>query len=833
MKKTVFTFSSLFISLLLLHAGYGAAEPSAPGKGMPGGGFVFSGDMTALNRKDNCVQFALTNAFLNVYVVEPGIIRFRYSRDGHFSSAPSYAVIYSPASNAAFTLSEQPDRVEIKTDELLVRLSRRPCRISIHDKEGRLLNADDEKFGVSWDGPEVRCFKKLQKDEQFLGLGEKTGPLLRRGQFYTMWNSDYPAYTKKQDPLYASIPFYIGLRDVGAYGIFLDNTYRSYFSMGAGNDRFSWFGADKGEMDYYFIYGPSIRKVISSYTLLTGRMELPPLWALGYQQSRWSYSPESRVREIAGTFRKLEIPCDVIYLDIDYMDGYRVFTWNRERFPDPAKMISDLKGSGFKIVTIIDPGVKADDSYFAAKEGLERDLFAKYPDGTFYKGEVWPSWAYFPDFTSETTRQWWGEKLSAFLKLGVEGFWNDMNEPAVWGANVPDIVKFSDNGFGADHKKIHNVFALEMDHAAFDAVHQYSDKRHLIITRAGFAGLQRYTAIWTGDNVSNNDHLELACLMPQSMGLSGLPYVGTDVGGYSGFPTPELYIRWMQIGAFTPYFRGHSETGMPDKEPWALGEEALKYSREAIRLRYQFLPYLYTEFFHATKTGLPIMRAMAMEYQDDPQCLKAQHQFMAGTNLLVAPVLSDTEKTKKLYLPEGRWLGWWDNRVYQGKQWITVDAPISQIPLFMKEGGVIPLWEVQQYVGEKQIKEVELRIFPGPSSRYIFYEDDGASYEYKKGTFSLTRIEVTKGSRETSINFSSPHAKYESPISRCILKLFDMNEPGAVEAGGTKLKRFKTPTEIPGNGEGFCYDSSRRLLTAAIAYDFGKVRGKGLRVTVK
>jgi len=531
--------------------------------------FVPAGDIVAHATGTGTFDARLKGAQLRIYTVKDNIIRIRYTKEEKFSEAPSYAVSYT-GGTVPCTVDEKPDSFEITTKSLKVKVTKSPCRVAIYDMEGRLLNEDERSFGVMWDSDEVRCHKHLFPGEQFFGLGEKTGPLGKRGSQYIMWNTDYPQYPKEADSLYVSIPFFIGVRESRAYGIFFDNTYRSQFCMGAGNDRFYWFGADRGEMDYYFIQGPAMKNVISSYTELTGRMEMPPLWSLGFQQSRWSYPTEKIVRSIAHGFRSRSIPCDVIYLDIDYMDGYRVFTWDKTRFPEPEKMIADLGKDGFKIIPIIDPGVKADDSYFAAREGLDQGLFAKYPDGVPYKGEVWPSWAYFPDFTYDKTRAWWGDKLAQMMARGVAGFWIDMNEPAVWGRYVPDIVQFHDEGHKADHKKIHNVYALQMAKATRDGWKKNSQKRPFVLTRAGFAGTQRYAAVWTGDNIASEEHLLLACTMPQSMGLSGLSFTGTDVGGFTGMPSANLYVRWMQLGAFTPFFRAHSIIDAPAKGPWAL-----------------------------------------------------------------------------------------------------------------------------------------------------------------------------------------------------------------------------------------------------------------------
>lgn len=782
-------------------------------------GFNYAGDIVSHEKKDNVIEFQLSNALLNVYLIDANIIRFRYTKEKTFSEAPSYAVIEGVKPQTEYEFVENDKVFQIITAELKVAINKNPARVSIYDKNGNLINEDDPAFGVSFDGDEVRCHKRLLDEEKFYGLGEKTGGLERRGNQYTMWNTDFPAYEWRTDPLYVSIPFFIGVKDKKAYGIFFDNTYRSYFNMGASSNRYYWFGAVKGEMDYYFIYGPEMKKVISSYTSLTGKMEMPPLWSLGYQQSKWSYYPETTVKTLAKNFRDKNIPCDVIYLDIHYMDGYRVFTWDKERFPDPPKMLKELKEQGFKVVPIIDPGVKADNNYLAAKEGLEKDLFVKYPDGEVYQGEVWPSWSYFPDFTKKATRDWWGDKLSIHLKEGIEGFWNDMNEPAVWGQAFPDIVQFDDSGFKSDHKKIHNVYALQMAKATFEGLKKHSpNKRHFILTRAGFAGIQRYSSVWTGDNLANEDHLRLACLMTQGLGLSGVPFAGSDVGGFIDYPTQRLYTRWMQLGAFTPFFRGHSAINFPDKEPWAFGEEVERWVRDAISLRYKLMPLLYNEFYNSNQTGLPVMKPMFLEYQNDENCYwwDAQFQFMIGENLLVAPVVYEKDNFKKLYLPEGKWMDFWTKEIYSGGKWIIVDAPIWQIPLFIKEGGIIPMQEVLQYAGEKEIEQLELLVFPSKENTFSLYEDDGISYDYKNGKYSLTGFSVDKNDKEIKLRAKKTIDNYKSGRKSYSISFFDVSTVKEVKADGKQLTAVSSKDELQKSRRGYYFDGKANCVITKI-----------------
>jgi alpha-glucosidase len=781
--------------------------------------FRFVGGVLESKRIENGIEFRLEKGLLRLQACGSNIFRVRFTNREKFDPAPSYAVVKHAPADVEFSLAEKGDCFLVSTSELSVRVSRNPCRLSFMDGEGRVLNEDEKSFGICFDGEEVRCHKTLFPDELFYGLGEKAGPLRKNGRQHLMWNSDRPGYTFKTDPLYVSVPFFIGIRNNRAYGIFLDNPFRSTFDMGASNDRFYWFGAEKGDLDYYFIRGDGIKRIISSYTELTGRMPLPPRWALGYQQSRWGYYPEATVRTLARNFRDKKIPCDVIYLDIDYMDGYRVFTWDRERFPSPEKMLSDLSALGFKVITIMDPGVKADPDYFAAREGLAKKLFAVYPDGQPYRGQVWPSWAYFPDFTKKETRDWWGDRLSVLMGQGVQGFWNDMNEPAVWGQAIPDLVRFDDQRFGADHRKIHNVYALQMARATWDGIlRHYPDRRPMILSRSGFAGIQRYAAVWTGDNAADETHLKLACLMPQGMGLGGLSFAGSDAGGFIGAPSSRLYIRWMELASFTPFFRGHSAFDTPDKEPWALGPEAERHVREAIRLRYRLLPFWYGEFYRSSSSGVPVMRPMFLNFQDDPDCYAEESslQFMIGDFLLVAPVLNERDELKKIYLPGGRWLNWWDGRVLEGGRHLVEEAPLGRIPIYMREGAVIPLEECQDYVGQKIQREMELRIFPSRGSEYVIYEDDGLSNDYRKGAYSTTVVKVERTEDSLRVAIRRLHDGYRTARNSYLLRLEDVRTFSSAAVSGRELEKVRSLDELGMKKEACFHDAASGVLLARV-----------------
>jgi alpha-glucosidase len=725
------------------------------------------GNFKSFKKDAKGLNITAGNASIEVRTYSQNIVRVRISNKA-FEKDFSYAVIRE-AAEVKFTLNEEKDKIILKTDSLSLVINKNPLRFQLYNKDMKLLNEDDAAFGTSWLGSEVTSYKKLQEGERFIGLGEKTGNLDRRGSAYVNWNNDYFAYPANADPLYQTIPFYIGIHSNLLYGIFLDNSYKSTFNFGASNNRFSYFSADDGEMNYYLIAGSNVKSIIESYTSLTGRMELPPLWSLGYQQCRWSYYPDKEVLSLAKTFRDKKIPADVIYLDVHYMDAYKVFTWNSERFPEPKKMLDELKAMGFHTVVIIDPGIKVEKGYSPYEEGVKNNYFVKYPDNTFYTGEVWPGWCHFPDFTNPTVRTWWGEKFKGLVNDGIEGFWNDMNEPASWGNKTPDLIEFNYEGLKSTHKRAHNIFGMQMVRSTFEGTKNlFNGKRPFCLTRAGYAGVQRYSSVWTGDNVTSDEHMFAGVRLVNSMGISGIPFAGVDIGGFFGEPSSDLYTRWMTIGTFTPFFRGHTVYGTKDQEPWTFGEEVEKTMRESIGLRYKLLPYIYSAFYEASQTGIPIARSLAIDYPFDPFIYQEQnqHEYLFGQSILVCPV-SSTQKFAKIYLPQGRWYKFGSNEFYEGGKQILVEAPMDRLPVFVKAGSVIPMQSLIQYTSQKPSDTLQIDFYPGATS-YTYYEDDGQSYSFKNGDYFKINI---KGTAD-AISFDKAEGNRKSKFTYIRIKIY-------------------------------------------------------------
>ena len=756
----------------------------------------FMGNFKSVKQSGADVTIRSENAVVRIRYYSPTVIRICAGRQLSESDF-SYAVVGSPK-QGSFSMKESVDMIELSTDSLRVEIRKNPIRIQVKNKKNLLLSEEYAPFGMGWQDSEITCYRKLFKGEKFIGLGEKTGNLDRRDCKYEMWNSDVPAYAANADPLYVSIPFFMGIHDSLVYGIFLDNSSRTKFDFAASTDNlFTRFSVAEGELNYYFFGASTVAGILGDYTWLTGRAWLPPIWSLGFQQSRWGYYPDKEILDIAKSFRLKKIPCDMIYLDIDYMDAYKIFTWNPKGFSNPGALISELNSLGFHVATIVDPGIKVEPGYFAYDEGVKNDYFIKYPDGQRYIGSVWPGRCHFPDFTKDVVRQWWGNSFKRLSDPGVEGFWNDMNEPSAWGQNIPDVVQFSFEGRGSSMKQAHNVYGLNMSRATYEGTKKLlNGRRPFILTRAAYAGIQRYSAVWTGDNVASDEHMLLSARMVNSMGLSGLSFVGPDMGGFMESPSKELFVRWMSLGVYTPFFRNHAAKGTNRKEPWALGEDVESSSVKLISQRYRLLPYIYSAFYASTQTGLPVARSLAINYTYDEKIYwwKYQEEYLFGDNILVAPV-SCTQNHAKVYLPEGGWYRLSSGDFYQGKQEVIVDAPLEDLPVFVKSSGIIPMQSVIQSTSEKPSDTLDLHIYYGlGSSSYLYYEDDGLTYDYEKGSFCRRLIRFDPLSK--SITIGKSEGLYPSKFTKIKVILHSFPRLKSFIANGQEMSLKRSGNTI-------------------------------------
>ncbi|MDB6068017.1 MAG: alpha-glucosidase [Pedosphaera sp.] len=710
-------------------------------------------------------------AIAELSALSADLFRLRIAPAKRFSRRPSWAVVKTEWEPVPVDIRQSPKQITLQTrrGKLSFRLDGGSWELS--DTKGHAMFA--AKAGVTgFAGEQGRVVLSLKENESLFGLGETTGTFNKRGLIREFWNIDVlghaPAIHPSLRSLYVSIPFAISLRDGAAAGLFWDNTARQTWDLGQTHLDQWQMTAASGEIDLYLFCGPTVSEVVASYTELTGQMPMPPRWALGYQQCRYSYETRARVEEIARTFRRKKIPCDAIYLDIHHMDAYRVFTFGKT-FPKPAQMISKLRRQGFKVVTIVDPGVKDDPGFGVLKRGRAEQAFVKEPKGSKdYIGKVWPGKARYPDFLNSRVRQWWGREQNKLLKAGVAGFWNDMNEPANFALptkTLPDECRHSTDVGPMRHKIAHNLYGMQMARASRDGALQHQPQtRPFVITRAGYAGVQRHTMVWTGDNSSTWEHLADAIQMFLNLSVSGLPFCGGDIGGFLDNTTPELLVRWMQMATFAPFYRNHSNLGTIDQEPWAFGAEVESICRRYIELRYQLLPYLYGLFVEGHRRGTPIMRPLFWHYTDDPTAVAAGDQFLLGPDLLVAPILRQGASARSVYLPRGEWFDFWTGERHEGLRQVIAQAPLEVLPLFVRAGAIIPMSVVQQFVGEKPVNTINLHIWPGGKGKLDWYEDDGASMEYVSGDFHEREITASIANGRGKIRFAAGRGKRGSEI---------------------------------------------------------------------
>jgi alpha-glucosidase len=752
------------------------------------GGLESIGPISAYTSTRSGVVFTGSDGSqVQLLVLAPDLVRVRASYRKPLPLLDhSWAIDKTDWVTPDWKVTQAPDSILITTSELQVVVRRTPFLIEFKDvKTGKTINADARPMMFDPKSARIAAAKKLGFEEHFYGLGEKAARLDKRRGHFQMWNSDTPGYKEGTDPIYQDIPFYMGWQSGDAYGIFFDNSYRTYFDLGQSSQEYIAFASDGGEMNYYFFWGPSMKKILGRYAELTGHMPLPPIWALGNQQCRWSYYPQAVAEEVVRQYREHDLPLDVLYLDIHYMQGYRLFTWDTTRYPSPKAFTDKLKQQGVKVVTIVDPGVKyqppepgaadktvspelapQDKSYYVYNQGIERDYFLKRKDGKVYVGKVWPGDSVYVDYTLEAASRWWGDLHRALTDNGVAGIWNDMNEPSDFvdqtGRAQVDVVNY-DEGEYSTHAKNRNVFGLLMARATRGGLERLQpDKRPYIITRAGYAGYQRYTTMWTGDNNSTWADMALSIPMFQTLGLSGVPFVGTDVGGFIGRADGEMLARWYQIGFLTPMCRNHMQIDSYDHEPWRFGKYYEDIIRKYLKLRYRLLPFLYTTLEEAARTGVPVFRPLLLNYQQDTNALDLDDQFMIGSDLLVAPILRRDLTSRMVYLPQGTWIDYWTGKRINGGTMIRVEAPLETVPMFVRAGAIIPMGPEMNYVGEKAIDPMTFEIYPDESGNAstALYEDDGASPAYKQGAFRRTRVSVSRSGDAFQIKIDAPEGSY-------------------------------------------------------------------------
>ncbi|MDM0962216.1 glycoside hydrolase family 31 protein [Clostridium perfringens] len=699
----------------------------------------------------NNIDIYFSNMKITLTMFENDIVKV-FIGDKYEESISTNGVV-DDLGKGEFIVEEDSNFVIVKGTKVLTFVDKNTTEISFKDLEGNIINEDfqpsfkDEKGNV--------YISKVNDCLAYYGLGEKGGDLNKKGCYTENFNTDDPETDDDSITYYKTIPFYVALKEEATYGIFFDNSFRSYFDMGKEMGDRIFFGAIGGQIQYYFIPGENIKEVVKNYTALTGRMEMPPLWSLGYQQCRFSYFSQEEVRELVKTFEEKDIPLDVVYLDIDYMDGFRVMTFKTPNFDDAAGLIGDLKEKGIRTITIIDPGVKVDEEYDVFKRGKEGNHFTKKLDGEMFIGAVWPGDSAFPDFSNKYCREWWKSELKKFIsEHGMDGIWNDMNEPCVFNNDHKTMLETclhnSDNGV-IEHKEFHNRYGFEMSRCSKEAQEElHPNERGFSMTRATYAGGQRYSSVWTGDNMSLWSQMRMSISMNANLGISGFSFVGNDVSGFGLDSSEELFIRWMEMGPFIPIFRNHSNMYTRRQEPWAFGPRAEKIAKKSIELRYELLPYIYDLYYISHKEGLPIFRPMIMEYEKDMNLLNMREQFMLGENMIVAPVLYEGERSKTVYLPKGSWFNYFTMEKLQGGKWYKLPCELDEILVFVKEGAIIPTYNKKFRNVKERPNNILLKVF-GENAKGFHYNDDGHTMEYLEGKYTYMDIKVVDGKEELKL----------------------------------------------------------------------------------
>jgi alpha-glucosidase len=716
----------------------------------------------------NGIRISANDTTIQITALRPDVLRVRASHTGTLPEDASWAVLPA-ARNASAPVTPNP--TGFQTSALKVSVDSE-LRLTVSDLSGNILQQDAEP--ITWENNRFRIAKVKHVDDHFFGLGDKPGPLDRAGEAFVMWNTDNFGWQESSDPIYKSVPFFIDFRAGHALGVLFDNTWRTFFDFGREDPNQYTFGAPNGPVDYYLLEGPTPKEVVEAYAWLTGPTPLPPLWSLGFQQSRYSYYPQSRVMQIAHTLRADRIPADAIYLDIDYQDHNRPFTVDKAKFPDFSGMIHQLAADHFHVVAITDLHIAKlpNAGYAPYDSGVAGDQFVKNPDGTTYVGTVWPGPSVFPDFTQASTRQWWGTLYKDFVHDGVAGFWNDMNEPAIFNVptkTMPDDIQHRidepaslGEGFTrrtANHLEIHNVFGMENSRATYDGLLTLEpNTRPFVLTRASYAGGQRYAATWTGDNSSTWNHLRMTTPQILNLGLSGFAMTGADVGGFAGSPPPDLLTKWIELAAFQPIDRDHAAKGTRDHEPWVDGPVHLAIRRRFIEERYRLMPYLYTTAEETSRTGLPITRPLFLEFphataDGHPLDLDASGEFLFGPDLLVAASPSPEEVAPyEVHLPPGIWYDYWTGqrldrrdkiaaRDLEQRDTLTQSKPImitptlADLPVYVREGTILPIAPLTQNTEEKPNGPLTLRVYPGDNCHGDLYQDDGKSFDFRNGAY--------------------------------------------------------------------------------------------------
>jgi len=795
------------------------------------------GNVTSWSQSGHQVTFSISDGSrLAIDVLAADLARVRFAPDGVIRDNISRAVVKDDWPVAFFTTSETSGAITITTDELKIEVGKTPCVVNCRDLADNVIVGDDPSRRMQWGSGYTRVYKTTQSGEDYLGLGWRPLPLRRNGTVF--WMKNVPTYNDPET-FYGGIPLWYGLRNGNAYAIFFDDTSWGDINVGAESSSYMFFHNLGGQVDYYVFYGPAMSKILDRYTELTGRPYLPPKWACGYQQCRWSYTPQTEVLSIANEFRARSIPCDVIYVDIDYMYPAWQLTFDPSTFPDPAAMCATLHAQGFHTVANISPWLAEDDpkqpeavsnGYLLTEGGSPHRVWHDYIAFVMGAATGWTNWI---DFSQTAACNWWGSQHTSFLNYGIDGIWNDLNEPDELNSTWPTTVTYNFDGSPVHHNKTSTQYCLlQTDMSAQILKSHYPSRRPFVLSRGAYAGIQRSASVWSGDNKSDwTNDFKRNIPMGLSMSISGQPHNGHDNGGFFGYPTlddppsGELYARWMQAGVFNPFCRQHHDGygnhgSRPYVEPWRFGATVEDICRDFIGLRYELMPYLYSLFYQAHTTGAPIQRPMVYDFQNDAATINQDYDFMFGPFMLVSPVYTPGATTRSVYLPSGaEWIDWWTDTVYNGGQTVTADAPLERLPIFVRAGAIIPMGPVQQYASQFPVTETTLRVYPSSVlTSFTMFEDDGLSWNYQGGGRALTAFTTWKAGDIFNLDIGQRSGIYTPARQKYLLEIHTWTDPDAVVVvAGDPLTRYTTKSAFDAAPSGSYYDAAADVLYARFA----------------
>ncbi len=740
-------------------------------------------------------------AQLSIQFYSPSVVRLHLGIPA-VKQAPSPMLDGAQPVALDFTLEDTANRLIIKNKRIVLHLQKQPARVAFLTAAGDTLLAESAENGMQSRSGRVMTFFDLHPQDHFFGFGEKFGKLDKRGTRVECRN--YDAGDSYGDSTYMNTPFFMNPR---GYGILFHTTWRTEYHLGDVSPDWFSMAADGGDLDYFFIYGPKLKRILAAYTDLTGHMPLPPKWALGLWHGTYTGGHKGKAGfgqeeflHIARTFRKKKIPIDVLRIDSNWDDLVGSdYLWHKS-YPEPVVMIEAITRMGYKMSLHDRP--------------IPYGILRKYP---LRMGWLVPPQQEYLDFTIPEAAAWWWHRHEVLMDMGVDAFKPDIGE------EIPEEAQFANGKSGAEMR---NLYARLYVKTVFEGQKVYTGKRSVVFARSGYAGSQKYPLIWGGDqHYCRWDQLPPLIRAGQCIGLSGIPLWSQDIGGIGTqkgiIPPADLYVRWAQFG----FFNGVPQTfGRPWREPWKYDPEAyygidvLQIFRKYDNLRYRLLPYIYSLVWEAHQTGLPLMRAMVLEFQGDPEAWKHDLQYMFGPAFLVAPVYEPSDE-RRVYLPAGVWFDYWTGQKYEGPREIRMKTRVDVLPLFVRAGAIIPMGPVMQYTGEKPLEPLTFDIYPGDSSEFLLYNDDGETYAYEKGSYRIVRIACERKEKKVRISFAKPEGTFQNKETRTVLLQVHQEKPETVILDGRKMAYQKDEAMWQRAWRGWRYDGAQKLVLIKMPYE--------------